>query len=152
MIRCSEMVLPGHPDKLCDQIADAIVAECYRADAEAYCQVEASCWSDEVWLTGGVVTRRPLGRPLEEIVRAVGRRIGYVEGNAIVADRYHVRSSVCVELGDPARWTHKPPKPARTTGRILIVETHANRQRKASTAATDPTVFPAPSEKGPDPL
>ena len=25
MIRVSEMVLPGHPDKFCDQIADAIV-------------------------------------------------------------------------------------------------------------------------------
>ncbi len=26
MIRVSEMVLPGHPDKFCDQVADAIVA------------------------------------------------------------------------------------------------------------------------------
>ena len=25
MIRVSEAVLPGHPDKFCDQIADAIV-------------------------------------------------------------------------------------------------------------------------------
>jgi len=106
MIRCSEMVLPGHPDKFCDQVADAIVAECYRADAEAYCQVEVSCWSDEIWLTGGIVTCKPLRRSLEEIARATGRRIGYVEGNAIVADRYHVGSTVCVEVGDPTRWTH----------------------------------------------
>ena len=28
MIRMSEVVLPGHPDKFCDQVADAIVAEC----------------------------------------------------------------------------------------------------------------------------
>jgi S-adenosylmethionine synthetase len=28
MIRVSEMALPGHPDKFCDQIADAIIAEC----------------------------------------------------------------------------------------------------------------------------
>ena len=55
MIRFSEMVLPGHPDKFCDQVADAIVAECYRADPEAYCQVEVSCWGDEIWLTGGIV-------------------------------------------------------------------------------------------------
>jgi S-adenosylmethionine synthetase len=78
----------------------------HQADDEAYCQVEVSCWSDEIWLTGGIVTRHPLETPLEEIVRATGRAIGYVEGNAIVADRYEVQSSVCEELGDPTRWTH----------------------------------------------
>jgi len=106
MIRFSEMVLPGHPDKFCDQVADEIVAECYRVDAEAYCQVEVSCWSDEIWLTGGIVTRKPLLRSLEDVVRAVGREIGYVEGNAIVADRYQLNSSVCVEVADPTPWTH----------------------------------------------
>lgn len=105
MIRSSEAVLPGHPDKFCDQVADAIVAECYRADPEAYCQVEVACWSDEIWLTGGIVTRAPLEHALEDITRETGRRIGYVEGNAIVADRYQVRSSVCVRVADPRRWT-----------------------------------------------
>jgi S-adenosylmethionine synthetase len=33
MIRMSEVVLPGHPDKFCDQVADAIVAECYHVPA-----------------------------------------------------------------------------------------------------------------------
>ena len=32
MKRFSEMVLPGHPDKFCDQVADAIVARCQAAD------------------------------------------------------------------------------------------------------------------------
>ena len=45
MIRISEMVLPGHPDKFCDQIADAIVNQCKRVDPLAYCQVEVSVWS-----------------------------------------------------------------------------------------------------------
>ena len=57
MIRMSEVVLPGHPDKFCDQVADAIVAECYQADPRAYCQAEMSVWSDQVFLTGGIVTR-----------------------------------------------------------------------------------------------
>ena len=61
MIRMSEVVLPGHPDKFCDQVADAIVAECYAADPRAYCQVEMSAWCDQVFLTGGIVTRQPLG-------------------------------------------------------------------------------------------
>ena len=78
MIRMSEVVLPGHPDKFCDQVADAVVAECYKADPRAYCQVEMSVWCNQVFLTGGIATRTPLARNLADIVRATGRRIGYV--------------------------------------------------------------------------
>jgi S-adenosylmethionine synthetase len=105
MIRLSEVVLPGHPDKFCDQIADAIVAECYRADDRAYCQVEVSVWSDHVFLTGGIATRKPLARDLADIVRATGRSIGYVAPNAIVADRYQVHDHVCQFRVDPRTWT-----------------------------------------------
>jgi S-adenosylmethionine synthetase len=105
MIRMSEAVLPGHPDKFCDAVADAIVAECYRADERAYCQVEVSTWCDEVWVNGGIATRRPLARPLDEIVREVGREIGYVEPCPVVADRYRIRDSVCQEVRDPREWT-----------------------------------------------
>ena len=105
MIRMSEVVLPGHPDKFCDQVADAIVAECYRADPRAYCQVEMSTWCDQVFLTGGIVTRKPLARGLADIVRVVGRRIGYVAPNAIVADRYQVHDTVCQRREDPRTWT-----------------------------------------------
>ena len=107
MIRLSEAVLPGHPDKFCDQVADAIVAECYTADPRAYCQVEMSVWSDQVFLTGGIVTRRPLKRDLADIVRATGRRIGYVAPNAIDADRYEVRDTVCQHRADARTWTDR---------------------------------------------
>jgi S-adenosylmethionine synthetase len=105
MIRMSEVVLPGHPDKFCDQIADAIVAECYRVDPRAYCQVEVSVWCDQVFLTGGIVTRSPLKSDLADIVRATGRRIGYVPPNVIDADRYQVHDSVCQRREDPRTWT-----------------------------------------------
>ena len=35
MIRMSEVVLPGHPDKFCDQVADAIVADTTRTRIDA---------------------------------------------------------------------------------------------------------------------
>ena len=105
MIRVSEMVLPGHPDKFCDQVADAIVQACYAVDTEAYCQVEMSCWSDEIFLTGGIVTARPLQKSLEDIVRETGRAIGYVQGNAIDVARYRIRNSVCLDTGRAAQWT-----------------------------------------------
>ena len=105
MIRMSEVVLPGHPDKFCDQVADAIVAACYQVDPRAYCQVEMSVWCDQVFLTGGIVTRKPLARGLADIVLATGRRIGYVAPNAIVADRYQVHDTVCQRREDPRTWT-----------------------------------------------
>ena len=105
MIRMSEVVLPGHPDRFCDQVADAVVAECYQADPRAYCQVEVSAWCDQVFLTGGIVTRAPLARDLASIVRAVGRDIGYVAPNAIDADRYQVHDHVCQRREDPRTWT-----------------------------------------------
>lgn len=106
MIRVSEMVLPGHPDKFCDQIADAVVEQCYAVDANAYCQVEVACWGDEIWLTGGIATRPPLEQTLKEVVHEVGRRIGYVAGNAVDVERYTVRDSVCQLRRDPRQWTH----------------------------------------------
>ncbi len=36
MIRTSEVVPPGHPDKFRHQVADAIVAACYEVDPRAY--------------------------------------------------------------------------------------------------------------------
>jgi S-adenosylmethionine synthetase len=105
MIRVSEMVLPGHPDKFCDQVADAIIGECVATDTDAYGQVEVSTWSDHVWLSGGICTRKPLRRKLDEIVVETGLTLGYRPGNHIDASRYKVTSTVCQLVGDPARWS-----------------------------------------------
>jgi len=51
MIRTSEAVLRGHPDKFCDQIADRILYHAYERDPEAYGQIEVAAWSDQVFLT-----------------------------------------------------------------------------------------------------
>ncbi len=95
----------GHPDKFCDIAADAIVAEYYRADRRAYCQVEHATWCDEIWVNGVIAIRKPLDRSLETIIREVARDIGYVEPNPMVADRYRIRGSVCQEIRDPREWT-----------------------------------------------
>jgi S-adenosylmethionine synthetase len=105
MIRISEMVLPGHPDKFCDQIADAIVEQCYRVDPAAYCQVEVTCWSDEIFLTGGIVTRLPFDIPLRDIIHKVGLEIGYVPGNTVDINRYKITDTVCKLVRDPQEWT-----------------------------------------------
>jgi len=109
MIRISEMVLPGHPDKFCDQIADAIVAECVKSDDDAYVQVEVSIWSDRAWLSGGLCTRKPLARTFSEIVADTGAAIGYAAGNHIDASHYVIDNHVCQIINDtdPTQWTSR---------------------------------------------
>ena len=105
MIRVSEMVLPGHPDKFCDQVADAVIAECVKIEPDAYGQVEVSTWSDSVWLSGGICTRRPLEKPIQDIVVETGLAIGYAPGNHIDAARYRVTSTICQRVDDPTPWS-----------------------------------------------
>jgi len=72
MIRVAEFVLPGHPDKFCDAVADAIIAEVLKVDADGYGQVEVSVWSDQVLLTGSVCTRRLIPVDFADVVVATG--------------------------------------------------------------------------------
>ena len=50
----SESVGEGHPDKLCDQISDAVLDECLRLDANAHVACETFATTDFV-LVGGEV-------------------------------------------------------------------------------------------------
>ena len=113
MIRVSEAVLPGHPDKFCDQIADAIVAESYRVDPRAYCQVEVSIWSDQVWISGGVATRETFERPRLYLTRPARRAAGrrrypLVEGGA--GDQSEVVGTFA------GVWSWRPERPTDTAG------------------------------------
>jgi len=105
MIRISEMVLLGHPDKFCDQVADAIISECMAIDSDSYAQIEVSVWSDQVWLSGGICTRKPISKSLKEIVVETGIAIGYKPGSHIDANRYQITDTVCHQVGDPTQWS-----------------------------------------------
>jgi S-adenosylmethionine synthetase len=106
MIRFSESVLPGHPDKFCDLVADAVVREATRLDRDAYAQVEVSVWSDQMWISGGVATRVPFEQTLSQIVTAAGHSIGLDGDNWIDASRYRIHSALCLETRDPTPWSH----------------------------------------------
>ena len=52
----SESVTEGHPDKLCDQISDAIVDEILKTDKNARCAVECCAAYDRLLIMGEVTT------------------------------------------------------------------------------------------------
>jgi S-adenosylmethionine synthetase len=101
MIRVSEMVLPGHPDKVCDIIADAIVAEAYRVDPHAYAQVEVGIWCDSIWLSGSVAAAVVIEKQIDEIVRDTLCDIGLRGGNTIPAQDFAITCNVGVTCEDP---------------------------------------------------
>ena len=72
----SESVSEGHPDKVADQISDAILDEFLRHDPEAKVACETFC-TEQFVLVGGEVTAT--GGPVDIVgtVREVIRKIGY---------------------------------------------------------------------------
>lgn len=78
----SEAVSAGHPDKLCDQISDAVLDAFLRLDPNARVACETFAANDKIIVAGEFRTTRPedfaaveAGAP--ELVRAVLREVGY---------------------------------------------------------------------------
>lgn len=73
----SESVCAGHPDKVADQISDAIVDEVLRQDPDGRTAVETLVGANRVVLAGEINTTADLD--LEDIARQQIKRLGYTE-------------------------------------------------------------------------
>jgi len=76
----SESVTEGHPDKVCDQISDAVLDWCLTRNPRARVACEASAKSNKNgdWVAVyGEVSPLPDVEEVRELVRGVLRRIGY---------------------------------------------------------------------------
>lgn len=79
----SESVTPGHPDKLCDQISDAIVDEFLKKDVIAKVRAESAVSGGVVFLAARFMSEVEVELP--EVARGVIRDVGY-EGEEFNAD------------------------------------------------------------------
>ncbi|MEG2270241.1 MAG: methionine adenosyltransferase [Bacilli bacterium] len=71
----SESVSEGHPDKLCDQVSDAILDACLAQDKDS--RVACECYATEGFLViGGEITTKAKVN-YEEVARNVIKEIGY---------------------------------------------------------------------------
>ncbi|MDQ1029486.1 S-adenosylmethionine synthetase [Streptomyces umbrinus] len=71
----SESVTEGHPDKVADQISDALLDEILRSDPSAHCAIETLITTGLVVVAGELSTSARVDVP--EVVRGVLRDIGY---------------------------------------------------------------------------
>ena len=74
----SESVTEGHPDKVCDQISDAILDEYLRQDPDSRVAVETLTTTGFVAVAGEVTSKANFGKEEQEkLVRKIIREIGY---------------------------------------------------------------------------
>jgi S-adenosylmethionine synthetase len=73
----AEALLPGHPDKLCDVVADALVEEAARHQRRALCGIEVAVNRSSVFVTGRIACRDAEAIDIPEVVRAVFVGAGY---------------------------------------------------------------------------
>ncbi len=73
----SESVTEGHPDKLCDQVSDAVLDELLRQDPSSRVACETATTTGTVFVLGEITTHGYVD--LQKLVREVVREIGYTD-------------------------------------------------------------------------
>jgi S-adenosylmethionine synthetase len=94
----SESVSEGHPDKVCDQISDAILDACLMQDPESRVACESLTTTDLVVVSGEITTKAKVN--WQEVALDAVRKIGYnTPGIGFCADSAKVM--VCIHQQSP---------------------------------------------------
>ncbi len=75
----SESVSEGHPDKMCDQISDAVLDAALRGDPKSRVACETLCKTGFIVVAGEITTTQPI--EFAKIAREVVRDIGYTDSS-----------------------------------------------------------------------
>lgn len=89
----SESVTSGHPDKVCDLIADSILDEALRQDPYAHMAVEATIKDDLILVYGEAGTTADID--YEKIALGVMKEIGYPEEYHVIVKVNHQSAEIC---------------------------------------------------------
>ena len=71
----SESVTEGHPDKICDNISDAVLDAILAQDPDGRVACETTCITDQIMVMGEITTKAKID--IEKIARDVVCEIGY---------------------------------------------------------------------------
>ena len=77
MFFTSESITEGHPDKVCDQISDAVLDALLSQDPMSRCACETTCEPGAVHIMGEITTKAEVD--YAQCARDIIRRIGYVK-------------------------------------------------------------------------
>ena len=71
----NEIVFRGHPDKVCDQISDALLDEYLKGDKNSRCGIEVCGGKGKIFITGEVTSNAKVN--IESVVKRVLQDVGY---------------------------------------------------------------------------
>ena len=80
----NEIVFRGHPDKVCDQISDALLDEYLKGDKHSRCGIEVCGGKHAIYITGEVTSKSRVD--VNKVVRRVLRSVGYHKSYYIIND------------------------------------------------------------------
>ena len=110
----SEAVTIGHPDKVCDQIADAILDSLLEQDPLSRCACEVTAAPKRVHIMGEITTRADVD--YADIARKVIRDIGYTRTEYGFDDSVRIDVSIHEQSSDIAMGVESPSKDGLVTG------------------------------------
>ena len=95
MLLTCEQVSAGHPDKICDQISDAIVTDCLYHDKNSRVAVECMIKNDEIFIAGEITSQHE--PDFRSLALNILKRIGLEN-----VDRYRTHVSISRQSPDIA--------------------------------------------------
>lgn len=102
----SESVTEGHPDKICDQVADAVLDACFAEDPYSRVACEVATKTGYVMLLGEITTQAQIN--FDELVRGVIKEIGYDDSaKGLDAETCGVLVAISQQSGDIAMGVNK---------------------------------------------
>lgn len=93
----NEIVFRGHPDKVCDQISDALVCEFIKGDKKSRCAIETVGGKGKIFITGEVTSKSNVD--IDKVVRSVLDDAGY-------DDNFEIINNIGIQSSDIALGTN----------------------------------------------
>ncbi|MCL4258024.1 MAG: methionine adenosyltransferase, partial [Anaerolineales bacterium] len=102
----SESVTEGHPDKICDQVSDAVLDACLKQDPLSRVACETAVKTGFVMLLGEITTKANIN--YDQLVRSVVKDIGYTSSEyGFDGESCGVQVAIAQQSGDIAMGVDK---------------------------------------------